>query len=124
MAASNIQAKIQKGLAKAVLKTGSATSDKVYLIRRTNTGGNTPINPPVYTETKVLLPNAIFTSLDTSLFDADIEASDRQLVSDNTVAVKQSDIIEQGANRYIVINQDVKAPTSDVLAYISQLRLQ
>ena len=124
MGSVNIRAKIKKGLAKAVNKTGSSGVDKVYLIKRTNTGGNSPINPPVYTETKIELVDAIFTSLDTKLFDGDIKASDRQLVSDDDVYVTQGDIIEQGANRYIIINQDVKAPTSDVLAYISQLRLQ
>lgn len=124
MGSANIRAKIKKGLAKAVNKTGSSDVDKVYLIKRTNTGGNSPINPPVYTETSIELVNAIFTSLDTKLFDGDIKASDRQLVSDDSSYVTQGDIIEQGSNRYIIINQDVKAPTSDVLAYISQLRLQ
>ena len=124
MGSANTRAKIKKGLAKAVNKTGSIDVDKVYLIKRTNTGGNSPVNPPVYAENSIELVNAIFTSLDTKLFDGDIKASDRQLVSDNDVYVTQGDIIEQGANRYIIINQDVKAPTSDVLAYTSQLRLQ
>jgi hypothetical protein len=124
MASANIRAKIEKGLAKAAVKTGSSSSEKVYLIKRTNTGGSSPINPPVYTESKVLLVNAIFQSADRKLFDGDFFATDRQLVSDYSVEVNRGDIIEQGNNRYMVINQDVKAPTSDVLVYISQLRIQ
>jgi hypothetical protein len=124
MGSSNIQAKIKRGLAKAIAKTGSSTSELVYLVSKTVTGGDTPLSPATETETKILLPNAIFQTLDAKLFAGDILATDRQLVSDNTVVIQQGDIIEEGTTRYMVMEQDVKAPTSDVLAYISLLRAQ
>ena len=124
MGSANIQAKIRKGLAKAVNKTGSSNSNLIYLIVKTITGGDTPLTTATETESKVLLLNAVFQSLDAKLFDGDILATDRQLVSDNTVVVSRGDIIEEGSTRYIVINQDIKSPTSDVLAYISQVRVQ
>lgn len=124
MGSANIQAKIKKGLSKAINKTGSTASELVYLVQETNTGGNTPINPPVIAEVDVLLPNAIFKSYDKSLIGGNIVAGDRQLVSDNTVEIKIGDIIKQGTTKYIVIDTDIKAPTSDVLAYISQVRVQ
>ena len=124
MGASNIQTKIQKGLAKAINKTGSSLSDTVYLIRRTNTGGNTPLDPPVYTESKVELKDAIFTGINKRLFDGDIQTTDKQLTSQVDVPVKIGDIIEQGSNRFIIAAQNNAEPTSDILVYISQVRAQ
>lgn len=124
MTSAKIQSRIKKGLAKAVKKTGSSSSELVYLVQRTNTGGNSPINPPNYTETKVLLVDAIFKTFDATLVDGDIKAGDRELVSNSDVKISQGDIIEQGSVRYVVINVDVKAPTSDVLVYTSQVRIQ
>lgn len=124
MGSANIQAKIKKGLAKAVNKTGSINSDLVYLVQKTNTGGNTPIDPPVITETNVLLKNAIFKSYDKKLIGANIVAGDRELVSDDSVPIKTGDTIKQGSTKYIVISSDIKAPTSDALVYLSQVRVQ
>ncbi len=76
--------------------------------------------PPVL----VLLVNAIFKSYEQSLTDTSIKAGDRQLVSDHTTKIKTNDIIRQGATNYIVVDVDVSAPTSDVLNYISQVRVQ
>lgn len=123
MSSANIQAKIRKGLAKAVNKTGSASSELVYLVQETNTGGNTPIDPPVITTVNVLLKNAIFKSYDQSLIGGNIIAGDRQLVSDNTVALSVGDTINQGLVNYIVIDLGQAAPTSDVLVYTSQVRV-
>ncbi len=122
MGSSNIQAKIQRGLAKAVNKTGSSASEEVYLVSKS--GGGDPLNPQPETETLVLLVNAIFKSYEQSLTDTSIKAGDRQLVSDHTTKIKTNDIIRQGATNYIVVDVDVSAPTSDVLNYISQVRVQ
>lgn len=124
MGSANIQAKIKKGLAKAVNKTGSASSELVYLVQETNTGGNTPIDPPVITTNDVLLPNAIFKEYDKNLIGGNIVSGDRELVSDNTVVIKTGDTIKQGTTQYTVVNLDIKAPTSDVLVYISQVRVK
>jgi len=124
MSSANIRAKIQKGLAKAINKTGSASSDKIYLIQKTVTGGDTPLSPATETESKVLLVNAIFKSFDKDQFSGEIQTGDRMLVSDYEVPVNNGDIIEEGSTRYIIVNQDVKSPTSDTLVYISQLRVQ
>ena len=124
MTAANIQAKVKRGLAKAVNKTGSPTSDKVFLIRITESGGTNPLTPVTTTETPVLLPNAIFVEYDVKLVDINIQAGDRKLVSDNTVVLTVGNIIRQGSINYIVIMVENKAPTSDNLLYISQLRVK
>lgn len=123
MSSASIQAKIKKGLAKAQFKTGSGNSDIVYLVKTTVTAG-TPLAPGVSTTVKTELKNAIFKNYDAKLVDINILAGDRQLVCDNVTVVKQGDIIEQGASKYLVVDVDIKAPTSDVLAYIPQLRLK
>ena len=124
MGSANIQAKIKKGLAKAINKTGSTTSELVYLVQETNTGGNTPIDPPVISTNDVLLVNAIFKNYDQSLIGGNIQAGDRQLVCDNTVVIKVGDTIKQGTTNYIVIDLGQAAPTSDVLVYMPQVRVQ
>ena len=121
MSAENVQAKIKSGLAKAINKTGSATSEPVYLVVKTNTG--TPLAPAV-TESTTLLVNAIFKSYDKFLTDINIQAGDRQLVSNSDVAVSQNDIIRQGTTDYMVVAVDVRAPASEPLVYISQCRQQ
>jgi len=121
MSAENIQAKIKSGLAKAINKIGSATSEPVYLVVKTNTG--TPLAPAV-TESTTLLVDAVFKSYDKFLTDINIQAGDRQLVSNSDVAVSQNDIIRQGTTDYMVVAVDVRAPASDPLVYISQCRQQ
>ena len=123
MSSASIQAKIKKGLAKAQFKTGSSNSDIVYLLKTTITAG-TPLTPGVSTTVRTELKNAIFKNYDAKLVDINILAGDRQLVCDNVTTVKQGDIVEQGASQYLVIAVDIKAPTSDVLAYIAQVRLK
>lgn len=124
MGSANIQAKIKKGLAKAINKTGSASSELVYVERIVLSGGNSPIDPPVRTPTNTLLVDAIFTSYDKSLIDGNIKAGDRKLVANGDVEILMGERIIQGSTNYIVINVDKKAPTSDVLAYIAQVRVQ
>ncbi|HHZ97788.1 MAG TPA: hypothetical protein EYN67_20105 [Flavobacteriales bacterium] len=124
MGSANIQAKIKKGLAKAINKTGSTTSEKVFLIQMINTGGNTPIDPPVITENPVELKNAIFKNYDKSLIGGNIIAGDRQLVCDNVNIISAGDTLEQGSTRYTVIDLGEIAPTSDVLVYMPQVRVK
>lgn len=123
MSSASIQAKIKKGLAKAQFKTGSSNSDIVYLVKTTVTAG-TPLAPDVTTTEKTELKNAIFKSYDAKLVDINILAGDRQLVCDNATVIKQGDIINQGSVNYLVISVDIKAPTSDLLAYIAQVRVK
>ena len=49
MGSANIQAKIKKGLAKAVNKTGSSNSELVYLVSKSVTAGS-PLSPGTTTE--------------------------------------------------------------------------
>ena len=125
MGAANIQAKIKRGLAKAINKTGSASSDKVFLVSSVQTGGgNTPIDPPIFTDTNIELVNAIFKNYDKSLIGGNIVAGDRQLVCDNVNIISVGDTIEQGSTKYTVIDLGEIAPTSDVLAYMPQVRVK
>lgn len=121
MGSADIQAKIKRGLAKAVNKTGSLASDKIYLVSEIRTGGD-GVTPPTITSADILLVNAIFKSYDASMIDTEILTGDRMLVSDDSVAIKQGDKIKEGSKEYVVVNVDIKSPTSDRLAYISQVR--
>jgi len=123
MGSANIQAKIKRGLAKAINKTGSSSSEKVYIVKESG-GNNDPLNPVTPTAQTLELVNAIFTEYDTNSIDGNIQAGDRKLVSNNDVPVVIGETITQGSTSYIVIDVDTKAPTSDVLAYISQVRVQ
>jgi hypothetical protein len=123
MSAASIQAKVKKGLAKASVVTGTATSDKVYLVKSVTVGGG-PLGGGTTTNTTTLLPNASFKSFDAKLFGGTMLAGDRVLVSDSATAITQGDTIQQGTLFYIVVAVDIKAPQSEVLAYISQVRLK
>ena len=123
MGSSNIQAKVKRGLAKAINKTGSSSSQKVFIVKESG-GNNDPLNPVTPTSQTIELVNAIFTEYDTNSIDGNIQAGDRKLVSNNDVPVVIGETITQGTTSYIVIDVDTKAPTSDVLAYISQVRVQ
>ena len=124
MSASGIQAKIKKGLAKAISKTGSTSSELIYVEKITLSGGNSPLNPPIQTPNNVPLIDAVFKSYNQELIDGVIQAGDRQLVANGDVVIKRGEIIIEGNTRYTVESVDVKAPTSDVLAYIAQVRVQ
>jgi hypothetical protein len=119
MSSADLQAKIKRGLAKAVAKTGSSSSELVYRVRKTQTG--TPLAPAT-TETTTLLVNAIFKSYDRKLTDINIRAGDRELVSDSDVEILQNDVIRQGSTDFVVIAVDYRAPTSDPLVNFSQVR--
>jgi len=124
MTSAYIQGRIKRGLAKAVNKTGSPSIDKVYLMQKTVVGGGTPLDTPTVTVTPFLLVDAIFKSYNKELIGGNIVAGDRELVSNNDVEIKTGNIIKQGNDEFIVIDVDVKAPTSDVLCYIAQVRQQ
>ncbi len=123
MSASQIQKRIQAGLKRAQRKTGSPTSDKVFLVQKITTSG-TPLVPGTTTSTSIELTNAIFINYDAKHFDINILAGDRKLICDNVTIVKQGDEITQGSLTYFVVNIEIIAPTSDVLAYMPQLRLK
>jgi len=123
VSAAQIQKRIKAGLKRAQIKTGSPTSDKVYLVKKSTTSG-TPINPGTTTTSTVELVNAIFIDYDAKYFDINILAGDRKLICDNVNVVKQGDTITQGALTYYVVSINVIAPTSDTLAYLPQVRLK
>jgi hypothetical protein len=123
VSAAQIQKRIKDGLKRAQIKTGSPTSDKVYLVKKSTTSG-TPINPGTTTTSTVELVNAIFIDYDAKYFDINILAGDRKLICDNVNIIKQGDTITQGALTYYVVSINVIAPTSDTLAYIPQVRLK
>ena len=125
MAAKDIQKKIKRGLSKAINKTGSSDSDLVYVEKTIVTGGDgTPLNTGTTSVQNVLLVDAIFKSYNKKYFGETIKAGDRQLVSNNDVVINIDDIIVQGNERFKVIDVEIKAPTSDVVCYICQVRKQ
>ena len=123
MGAAQIQKRIQAGLKRAQNKTGSPTSDKVFLVNKVTTAG-TPLAPGTTTSTNIELTNAIFIDYEAKHFDINILAGDRRLICDNVTIVKQGDEIVQGSLTYYVVSIAIIAPTSDVLAYMPQLRLK
>ena len=123
MSAAQIQKRIRAGLKRAQAKTGSATSDKVFLVSKVTTAG-TPLSPGITTSTNIELVNAIFIDYDAKMFDINILSGDRRLICDNVTVVKQGDEITQGSLTYYVVSIDVIAPTSDALAYMPQVRLK
>lgn len=123
MSSATIQAKVKYGLAKAATATGSNAADLVYAVKTTTTGSS-PLSAGVTTESDTLLVNALFKEYQSFVAGGIIQAGDRALVSNSDVVINTGDIIKQGATRYTVINVETKAPTSDVLAYISQVRVK
>jgi len=123
MSSAQIQKRIQAGLKRAQRKTGSPTSDKVYLVSKTIVAG-TPLAPGTSTSTNIELTNAIFIDYEAKHFDINILAGDRRLICDNVTIVKQGDEIVQGSLTYYVVSIAIIAPTSDVLAYMPQIRLK
>jgi len=123
MSSAQIQKRIQAGLKRAQKKTGSPTADKVFLVSKVTTAG-TPLVPGTSTSTNIELTNAIFIDYEAKHFDINILAGDRKLICDNVTIVKQGDEIVQGSLTYHVVSLGIIAPTSDVLAYMPQLRLK
>jgi hypothetical protein len=123
MSSSELRQDVKDLLAEAISLAGSITSEKIYVIKETITGGG-PLGGGTTSSVTTLLTNAVFKSYDAKIFGDTILAGDRMLVSDNATAINQGDTIQEGAVFYIVINIDIKAPTSDVLAYIAQVRLK
>jgi hypothetical protein len=123
MSSAQIQRRVRAGLKRGYNKTGSPTADKVYLISKTIVAG-TPLAPGTSTSTNIELVNAIFIDYEAKHFDINILAGDRRLICDNVTIVKQGDEIVQGSLTYYVVSLGIIAPTSDVLAYMPQLRLK
>jgi hypothetical protein len=123
MSSNQLIQDVKNLLAEAQKLAGSSTIEKIYVIKETIAGGG-PLGGGTTSSTTTLLPNAVFKSYDAKLFGDTILAGDRMLVCDNATVIKQGDTIQEGTAKYIVINIDIKAPTSDVLAYILQVRLK
>ncbi len=123
MSSYELRQDVKDLLAEATELAGSSTSEKIYVIKETITGGGS-LGGGTTSSTTTLLTNAVFKSYDAKLFGDTILAGDRMLVCDNATVINQGDTIQEGTVFYIVINIDIKAPTSDVLAYIAQVRLK
>ena len=123
MSSADIRDKIARGMRKAVSKTGSTSSEKVYLLKKTTTTGN-PLNPGTVTTNQIELVDAIFKNYDKALRDDNIKQGDRELISKYDVEIKSGDTIIQGALKFLVIAVEPVEPTSDNLLYKSQLRQQ
>ena len=120
MAGVDIQAKVKRGLSKAVNKTGSG--ELVYLVRETQTGG-TPISPPVITTERILLVNAIFKNIKINqMTNTLIQAGDRALVSSSDVVLQLSDKIEQGSRKMIIVSNEPVEPAGVILVHKSIVR--
>jgi hypothetical protein len=123
MSSTSIRAKIKSGLAKAVQATGSSASEIVYLVQREQSEFNSPLSPESPSDTLVELTNAIIKSYTSNEVDNEsVRAGDKQLVSDSDQAITEGDTIRQGSTDFTVVSVETKAPTSDVLLYISQIR--
>lgn len=127
MSSTSIRQKIKAGLAKAIAATGSSASETVYKVSVTFAGTGNPLTPESPVETLVELPNAImkdYTNEQVAMSgnDDSIRSGDKKMVSDDTVEIKEGDVIRQGSIDYAVVAVEQKAPTTDVLAYVSHLR--
>lgn len=127
MSSTSIRQKIKAGLAKAIAATGSSASETVYKVSVTFAGTGNPLAPESPVETLVELPNAImkdYTNEQVAMSgnDDSIRSGDKKMVSDDTVEIKEGDVIRQGSIDYAVVAVEQKAPTTDVLAYVSHLR--
>jgi len=123
MSAKSIRLKVKKILASAKHKAGSDSSELVYLVKSETVGGS-PLSAGTTTTTTTLLKNAMFSEYNATMFNETIKAGDRMLTCDNDTQVAQGDTVQQGALFYLVVSVDIKAPTSDVLAYKMQVRLK
>ncbi len=124
MAGLDIQAKVKRGLARAINKTGANASTLVYLVQRSGSAG-TPSSPGTQSTNDVLLKDAIFKSYDLSNIDQTfIKTGDRQLVTNGDILIKENDIIKHEERLFIVASVDVKNPAGVPLAYTANIRPQ
>lgn len=124
MAGVDISKKVKSGLSKAIKATSSSAADFVYLLVTNRTEG-TPMAPGTETTVNILLKDAIFKSYRKSLIDGTlIMEGDRMLVCNGDVEIQQNQIIQVGADRWLVKSVDDKTPAGVPLAYIAQVRKQ
>ena len=115
MAGIDIQAKVKRGLARAVNKTGSG--DLVYLVRETQSGG-TPLAPSTITTERILLVDAIFKNIKINqMTNSLIQAGDRELIASSDVVLKLNDKIEQGSRKMYIVSNEPVEPAGAVLVY-------
>lgn len=121
MSGVDIQQKVRNGLRKATIATGSG--ELVYLVKRTEWRGGTPLCEAMVSEDDVLLKDAIFTSINKGLIDGNnVRSGDRELIVSGDVRLKQNDIIKQGSKRMTVIAVEHKEPSGVLLSQIAQVR--
>lgn len=120
MAGIDIQAKVRRGLSKAVGATGSG--DLVYLVKETQSGG-TPITPPTITTENILLVDAIFKNISINqMTNTLIQEGDRELISNSDVVLSLNDKIQQGSRLMYVVSTKPSEPAGIVLVYKSIVR--
>jgi len=122
MSSSSIRSRVKAGLAKAVVRTGSTSVDKVYLVSIENSG--TALTIGESTESLTLLPNAIFTNYNIELSGSSRHTGDRLLISDSSVNISLGDTIRQGSTDYTAVGVSPVSPTSDNLLYKTQVRVK
>ena len=115
MTGIDIQAKVKRGLSRAVNKTGSG--NLVYLVRETQTGG-TPLSPPIITTERILLVDAIFKNIKINqMTNSLIQAGDRELIANSDIVLKLNDKIEQGSSKMYIVSNEPVEPAGVVLVY-------
>lgn len=124
MDANQIRKEVQKGLAIAASIAGGSGAPLVYHIKTTKTGGS-PIAEPTVTTEEILLPNAVFTKIKTSLIDGTlIKKGDMSLSADYNAVLEVGDTIRQGDRQFIVVTTDPVAPFGTSLARKCVVRAQ
>ena len=97
----------------------------VYHVVKTETGGNSPLNPAVITKEEFPI-NAVFTTISKSLIDGTlIKQGDAGLtVTKYQTEIKQNEDIKRGDDTYFVVSKDPVNPygTSIVQKLIVRLR--
>ena len=97
----------------------------VYHVVKTETGGNSPLNPPVISQTDVPV-NAVFTSISRSMVDGTlIKQGDAGItVAKYSTEIEQGDTLKRDGKEYVVITKDPANPygTSIVQKLIVRLR--
>ena len=83
----------------------------VYHVVKTVTGGGSPLNPSVITETETQI-NAVFTSISKSLIDGSlIKQGDAGVtVAKYSTQIQQGDTVKRDGKEYAVITQDPANP--------------
>ena len=126
MSAESIKAKVANGLKKAIAATGSSTSPKVYVVKKTLvSGGGYPGDPYVYDYANVELVNAVTNSYDPKDVDGqNFLATDINVIASGYVEVNADDKLIIDGKDYEVKAPNPVRPAGVVLSYSIQAVLQ